>query len=901
MKKFILIEAALMLSAAQLLAQRIDFNMSGRQEKEGLAPGYTAWTFGRVTSDTQKFLIPNTTDSVTITISAVEGLEAGNGIRTNYWKQGVVNYGYKLVGDMALVTQIDSDNNSTEITSGSSGLQLVIEGLPAGEHTLMAYHSNTDNIGENVAPLDVLVNGQTIAAGVKQRARGVTPSQCPFSYIHFTAEAGKTVTVQYVTKPEAGVTYASTAACLNAIVFDEANPLTAAHDPYPANVDYHVDCDDGTCTLTWSAAEITPAKHHLMVGTASGAEKEVAVLAANDTCYTLKDMYALNKYYWRVDEEAADGTIGKGEEWVFQPRQLAFPGAEGYGRYAIGGRGGVVYHVTNLSNDMTPGSFIYGLKGMTGARTIVFDVSGIIDMGYTSIFTDNNITIAPQTAPGKGICLRQSSLNIGGDCIVRHLRAKRGYGGADNTGNALGVTGADHTILDHVTAAWGTDETFSSRGAKNITFQYNMIAEALGIADHKNYDSGTNHGYAATIGGDYGTFSHNMLVDCEGRNWSMGGGVDGAGNAAGELDMFNNVCYNWHKRTTDGGAKWMQFVNNYYKMGPASSITYLFSADNEGGDTRTQFAYVSGNIRENINGSLTQDKLGDTYRATGPEPEKAWVAERLFPSYATIHTAQEAFKIVTSDAGATMPCRDNQHLRVMNEAITGTYTYVGSKSGIKGEIDREADITGEENGGWEIWPEEQRAADYDSDQDGMPDWWEKITGSNPDVADNNDDPNSDGWTRLEDYLEFMAHPYLIIATQSKATFDMAQEFAGFTDSPKYEVEYDGSKLISPSVDGALLTVQTFSAGGMNTMQLKVTDADGTTYSKRFSVAVIGDTSAIDNIKADTFDWNDDTHVAKREFFTTDGKQTTALTPHEAYIMKVTDTSGKIHTAKILKN
>ena len=136
-----------------------------------------------------------------------------------------------------------------------------------------------------------------------------------------------------------------------------------------------------------------------------------------------------------------------------------------------------------------------------------------------------------------------------------------------------------------------------------------MIAEALGIADHKNYAAGTNHGFAATIGGERGTFSHNLLVNCAGRNWSMGGGLDGNGNAAGELDMFNNVCYNWWKRTTDGGAKWMQFVNNYYKMGPDTRRTELFIAQNEGGGERTQFAFVDGNIRENKNHSLTHDAL----------------------------------------------------------------------------------------------------------------------------------------------------------------------------------------------------------------------------------------------------------------------------------------------------
>jgi hypothetical protein len=168
-----------------------------------------------------------------------------------------------------------------------------------------------------------------------------------------------------------------------------------------------------------------------------------------------------------------------------------------------------VYHVTNLTNDETPGSLVYGLKHVEGPRTIVFDVSGLIDMKFAAVFATPNVTLAAQTAPGKGICLMHSNVNFGSDNIVRFLRARRGLGTPDDTGNAMGVTGADNTIIDHVTASWGTDETFSSRGAHRITFQRSMIAEALGIAHHKNYPDGTNHGYAATIGGDIGSFHHN--------------------------------------------------------------------------------------------------------------------------------------------------------------------------------------------------------------------------------------------------------------------------------------------------------------------------------------------------------------------------------------------------------
>jgi len=377
-----------------------------------------------------------------------------------------------------------------------------------------------------------------------------------------------------------------------------------------------------------------------------------------------------------------------------------------------------------------------------------------------------------------------------------------------------------------------------------------MIAEALGVADHKNYAPGTNHGFAATIGGEKGSFSHNLLVNCNGRNWSMGGGLDGNGNAAGELDMFNNVCYNWWKRTTDGGAKWMQFVNNYYKMGPDTKREELFTAQNEGGGARSQFAYVSGNIRENKNHTLTHDALNVTYNATGPEPEKTWVDVPFFESQATIHSAQDAMKIVTTDAGATMPMRDNQHVRVVRETIDGTYTYVGSRSGIKGEIDHEDD-----QGGWEDYPEEHRADNYDTDQDGMPDWWEYCVGSNASEANQNDDPDGDGWTLLEDYLEFMAHPYLMIEPNGQGTLDLKPYFAGFfgqngnSVTPTFTCDTQTDNGVSISINGTsmLVTVADFTSPAVFSYPITVSDGE-TTFTQHFGVAITGTTTGIYEVR-----------------------------------------------------
>ena len=634
----------------------------------------------------------------------------------------------------------------------------------------------------------------------------------------------------------------------------------------PENHDFHAGTEEGTVTFSWTAPEGV-VSHKMVLGTDSAAVAAATTYEYEGTTaqYVKSGLSSMQKYWWRIDEVDGNGQVHQGQVWTFQPCQLAFPGAEGYGRYAIGGRGGMVYHVTNLSGDKdTPGSLLYGLVNIDEPRYIVFDVSGIIELDFAAQFVKPYAYIAGQTAPGKGICIKASNINIGSDVICRHIRFKRGLGiYGENTGNAMGMSGANHAIVDHCTAAWGTDETVSGRGALNISFQYSVISEALGIAGHKNYADGTNHGYAATIDGRIGSWHHNLLVNCAGRNWSMGGGMDGQNRPIGGLDLFNNVCYNWNSRTTDGNCHAVNFVNNYYKMGADTRKTILFTQDFEDAiapDGIDQ-AYVSGNIRENRNHTLSNDKKGDTYNATGniPTTYQYLLSEPLFPSHATIHTAQDAMKIVTSYAGATMPMRDEHHQRNVRETLDGTYTYVGSKSRIKGEIDTEEDITEHAAGkGWEVYPEEQRAADWDTDQDGMPDWWEQCIGSNASVANQNDDPNGDGWTLLEDYLEFMAHPYIMVATNGEASIDLKQHFAGFygqngqSVTPSYTLDKQTNGLYAPRIDGSILTVKATKPDTQSVGWLNVTVSDGeTTFTQRFGVAITGGATGIQNVNRET--------------------------------------------------
>ena len=847
--------AVLSLTVMASTAQNIDFDLPGKT-----APGkdtevnYISWAVPRAESDTKSF-----DGGMTITITAGG---AASAVGSNWSKTDVETNGLRIIADEVLATNLDK-GNMTQITEGSTSLILTITGMTAGMHTLKAYHNNSDK-NQTQPDIEVRVDGNVVATGVKFTSAAQSNAEAGTSFITFNVTEGQPVVITYSTVPEAGKTYTNTRVMINGLEFDVA--AIGATDPMPENHDFHAGTEEGTVTFSWTAPEGV-VSHKMVLGTDSAAVAAATTYEYEGTTaqYVKSGLSSMQKYWWRIDEVDGNGQVHQGQVWTFQPCQLAFPGAEGYGRYAIGGRGGMVYHVTNLSGDKdTPGSLLYGLVNIDEPRYIVFDVSGIIELDFAAQFVKPYAYIAGQTAPGKGICIKASNINIGSDVICRHIRFKRGLGiYGENTGNAMGMSGANHAIVDHCTAAWGTDETVSGRGALNISFQYSVISEALGIAGHKNYADGTNHGYAATIDGRIGSWHHNLLVNCAGRNWSMGGGMDGQNRPIGGLDLFNNVCYNWNSRTTDGNCHAVNFVNNYYKMGADTRKTILFTQDFEDAiapDGIDQ-AYVSGNIRENRNHTLSNDKKGDTYNATGniPTTYQYLLSEPLFPSHATIHTAQDAMKIVTSYAGATMPMRDEHHQRNVRETLDGTYTYVGSKSRIKGEIDTEEDITEHAAGkGWEDYPEEQRAADWDTDQDGMPDWWEQCIGSNASVANQNDDPNHDGWTLLEDYLEFMAHPYIMVATNGEASIDLKQHFAGFygqngqSVTPSYTLDKQTNGLYAPRIDGSILTVKATKPDTQNVGWLNVTVSDGeTTFTQRFGVAITGGATGIQNVNRET--------------------------------------------------
>jgi len=832
---------ALCLIGLGIQAQLIDLDFPNKTNVT--EANYTPWVINAGTSG-------QITLSNGVSISVTNGsASTANGLYANWWKDGISKYS-KLISDGVTPKVFDSNNNRTEPT-GIVELQFTISGLSAGTHTLLAYHNNVDGYTSGMEPpVNVKVDGQIVASGIAQTVRAERLSASAYSYITFTATAGKDVVITYYTSPESGVTYNTTSFYVNALVFDEEPPSNTASEPTPGNFDFHAANDNGSIALAWKKGE-SASSHQVFFG-----EDSLAIVNSTSPLYTLSDttcdvknLSPLKQYYWRVDEVGADGTVYKGKVWTFRPRRLAFPGAEGYGMYAIGGRGGSVYHVTSLADDSIPGTFRYGISCVSGPRTIVFDVAGVIVLNSRLTCSDKYVTIAGQTAPGNGIMLRTHPFGMASDGITRFIRLRLGSG---ETADGMGMAGNDCSIMDHCSVGWTIDEAFSSRNCKNITLQHTLISEALNIAGHKNYPAGTKHGYAATIGGDYGSYHHNLLAHCEGRNWSMSGGLDGGGAYAGHHDMFNNVCYNWGGRACDGGTHEGNFVNNYYKMGPASTQTILLKADLEGTGTGTQSYYVKGNIRENVGGTKTQDALNDTYKYTTSNDQvvnwTVFVDKPFFESQATIESAEAAYKNVLCDVGCNEPVLDNHDTRMVSETLSGTTSTVGSKSGVKGLIDSETDAGCEGFNGLNI-VSASREADYDSDLDGIPNWFEKAKGWNENVANNNADSDNNGYTDLEDYLNWMALPHFIVPKSQQTTIGLSTYFASYTKNPTYEFVGGNELGISDDGNGKMI-VSPGNINGFYTVNVTVHDDDNTSLTRTFNFYVSSDATGINTIMSD---------------------------------------------------
>ncbi len=429
---------------------------------------------------------------------------------------------------------------------------------------------------------------------------------------------------------------------------------------------------------------------------------------------------------------------------------VAFPGAEGFGKNATGGRGGYVIEVTNL-NDDGPGSLREAVDAY-GARTIVFKVSGTIFLESTLRIDNDSITIAGQTAPGYGITLANYNLNVDADnIIIRYIRSRLGDN-IDQEADALTCTGARDVIIDHCSFSWSIDEVASCYRNENFTMQWCIISESL----YNSIHSKGNHGYGGIWGGADASFHHNLLAHHSSRNPRFNGAR--YESEWDELvDHRNNVIYNWGFNSAyggepseiDGSMSRVNMVSNYYKSGPATSSTTLeYRIVEPYSDLMYGFGewYIDSNY---VYGYPDAASDNWTYGVQGVSQATKDEIRSLTPfdyDITTIQTAEEAYNEVILNAGAYLPRRDTVDRRIISETINGTATYGASWGAGTGIIDSQDDVGG--------WPALFSApALPDADHDGMPDEWEILMGLDfENDSDRNGDINFNGYTNLEDYL-----------------------------------------------------------------------------------------------------------------------------------------------------
>jgi hypothetical protein len=416
----------------------------------------------------------------------------------------------------------------------------------------------------------------------------------------------------------------------------------------------------------------------------------------------------------------------------------AFPGAEGFGAAAIGGRGGRVIEVTTLE-DSGPGSLRAAVDA-SGSRIVVFRVSGTIALKSRLQIRNPYITIAGQTAPGDGICVKDYDLQIETDqVIVRYIRFRAG----DNMGvevDGIWVGKGHHIILDHCSASWSVDETISvsSRGGiDSVTVQWCMITESLNSSTH----SKGRHGYGSLIRGSHGeqyTFHHNLYAHHIYRSPWVGNYLMPDEDSEGLIfDFRNNVVYNWggdhagaNSRYRYSGIAKVNFVGNYYKRGQDSTGDYGFMASMTWGRGFFQDNFMNGQCPEDPWALVKFDKFleseKDIYKQSQPFPAPP----------VTMQSPTDAFARVLQEVGASLPKRDAVDRRIIENVRNGTGRIIDSEESV---------------GGWPVLT--SVSPPEDSDHDGMPDTWERTKGLNPnDETDGAFDRNNDGYTNVEEYL-----------------------------------------------------------------------------------------------------------------------------------------------------
>ena len=466
----------------------------------------------------------------------------------------------------------------------------------------------------------------------------------------------------------------------------------------------------------------------------------------------------------------------------------AFPTAEGFGKFSTGGRGGQVVFVNTTEDYATgetpiEGSLRWALTQYPGEPiTIIFRTSGIIKLKEDLKCARNGYTLAGQTAPGDGICIRGAKVNLGGskNVIIRHLRFRIGLkdDGTHTNGGSIGVENCQDIIMDHCTFGWSCEENMTMYDNKRTTVQWCIIHEGLYSAGHIK----GSRSYATQWGGDFSSYHHNLLAHCHNRMPRFNGARDNreTNDYIVLTDYINNVIYNWGKANscyggdvTKGDKNEVNMVGNYYKPGPArpaKSKSYFVQAS-YGGDSFRKVGqwYAAGNIMEGNTNFTNDNSQGIDKSAYPADLQEQIIVNTPFeittPYQIKTETASEAFNSVLTRAGA-YPL-DAVDMRIIAETRNGTVSGYGTsefESANKtsryyqktlGIIDDPAAVRG--------YPEYNTYGTItDNDNDGMDDTWETANGLNPDDPSDRNKITDSGYTALEAYLAHLVNEHIAL-------------------------------------------------------------------------------------------------------------------------------------------
>jgi len=505
----------------------------------------------------------------------------------------------------------------------------------------------------------------------------------------------------------------------------------------------------------------------------------------------IKETYRKSDSAWAVAFPIVDYDAKHGKPyvpWAGRPTDLpqadipAFPGAMGGGAYTFGGRGGRVFVVTSLA-DTGPNTLRWACE-QGGARIIVFNVAGIIHLKTPIIVRAPYISIEGQTAPGDGICVAGESFWVNThDVVIRYMRFRRGETNVGRRDDALGGNPVGNIIVDHTSTSWGLDENFSmyrhmftpgdgsideKKGTVNITVQNCIYSESLDY---------WNHAFGGTTGGENSLLIRNLFADNTGRNPSIGWN--------GTYAFVNNVVFNWHHRSMDGGDYTTNFniINNYFKPGPVTPKDEpvghrILKPESGRSKLKEKYfgrAYVNGNIVEGFP-EVTKDNWAGGVQVEGPGgkelPDAGQYKDymyqpKAFPIVGPIKVlpAKDAFGYVVDNVGATLPKRDPVDVRITEQVRTGKINAPEVKTDTDFQfkvrkLPKDSYKLGIITAPWQVggYPEYKGTPYKDSDNDGIPDSWEIAHGLNPHDASDATKlaKNGGGYTNIEVYLNTVA-------------------------------------------------------------------------------------------------------------------------------------------------